>query len=229
MKKICAFCGKKIDALDEQEKQEFFMSVGRPRKQGASQNYFDIWKRVYDYCPVCHYSSIDISSISQNAREFMRSDDFAKLCENKIFDLISEFRTNNILLYTVAGYILEKEGNLFESACAFANASDEFYGEIIYWKSEISEDNCMTDEENALDNKFHLFAEKLYEKSINLLKKHIEIYTSDIKAKILYAGLLSGGTKEQKEMSKQLIKNLLTLELSNEQIEMLNFISKTTY
>ena len=229
MDKKCAYCGKVVNVFDSEEKQQFFIDCGRPRKIGATQNYFDLWKRVYEFCPQCNYTHDNISSISKQAKEFLNSDEFNKICENKIFNEISEFRNNNILPYIIAGYTYEKEGNFFESSCAFANASDEFYGEIIYWEGETLEDGRLNEQDLNLSKKFHMFAEKLYDKSIELLDKYVSVNQNDINGNILYAGLLSGGNQKQKQLSKEVIKNLLALDLTNEQIDMIKFIEKTTY
>lgn len=228
MNKKCANCGSVVNTLDEQQKQEFLVNFGRPKKQGASQNYFDLWKRVYDFCPQCYYTANDLSDISTSAKDFMQGENCKKLKENKIFDYLSEFRPNNILFYVIAGYVFEQEGNYIEACRAFANASDDFYGEIIYWESEVEVNGELQINDKELSAKFHIFAEKLYDKSIEMLKKYIDL-KPDTNAKILYAGLLSGGNQKQKEYSKEYIKNLLLENLSNEQIDMLNFIQKTTY
>ena len=129
-------------------------------------------------------------------------------------------RSNNIFNYVVAGYIFEEEGNFLEAGKAFANASDDFYGEIIYLESDDEDEDFIED--------LRKVAEKIYDKAIDMIKRHCE-NIEDIDSQILLCGLLSGGSEKQKLESKKLINKLLTRTLSSEQKDMILFIHKTTY
>ena len=220
MIKVCAYCKMEVESFKDHEKVEHLEKLGRPKKHGASRNYFDLWKKVYDVCPHCNYCYDDLSVITERGKEFLNSDKYKKIQNNKLFEQLQLLRPNKIYNYMLAGYIYEHEENFLEAGKAFANASDDFYGELIFLEE---------DEDEELLNKLQKIAEKLYDKAIDMLNKHCNLNSDDLNAQIFLCGLLSGGREDQKELSKEMIKKLLTENLSNEQKDMLVFIHKTTY
>jgi hypothetical protein len=230
-KKICACCGKEYDYDNDKSKKEFLEDNGRPIKEGASRDYFDLWNFAVESCPFCSYSALDISAkVSDDVKNFCQSLEYKKELASSVISTLSEYRENTILDYLSFALIKEHLGDLSYAGRAYLQVSDQILKESFFYSQDIQETEDLDDEDEKVLQSFSDLADKYFEKGLSLLKKKIDSsknVSDNLDDLMVYIGSLGSGNEKQLIESNELIIKYSTIDLPPKYKNILTFIKET--
>lgn len=205
--KKCAICGTEF-SFEDSITTNMFMT---PNSEGAKL-YFNLWHFNVEKCPNCGYASKDVSRCVNSS--ITKDKKYEMIPDNKIVKSLSSARPNKLEHYLRASlYYRSIKDKLNESLCNL-QAGDLIYGEMIYWKEYILEDNTKlnTVQNDKTYSEFKAFADELYTQAVKGLKEYLRDNPNDVDYIILLAGTLCDGGKMQKIQGVNMLNKLKTVK-----------------
>lgn len=203
IKKIkCVICGTESLIDDVFDTHPFT----KPVSEGANY-YYNLWHFNVEMCPNCKYASKDIS-ITDN-KEIVLIEDYKNISNNAIIKKLYGARPNRLEHYLRAAKYYESIGDDLNSSICYLQAYDIVYGEIIYWKESIFDNEDGESEQNKIEKEeYTAFADNFYNKGIEYLKSYCKYHDTDYDMFLLLSGFLCDGTEVQRLEGINLIQKL---------------------
>ena len=218
--KKCAVCGNQF-SFDDSITTNVYMT---PNSDGAKL-YFNLWHYNVEKCPNCGYASKDVSKCVNKA--ITKDPQYESVPDNKIVKSLNGARPNKLEHYIRASMYYKSIGDKLNVALCHLQAGDLIYGEMIYWKEYVLDNNSTytTVENKKVYDGFKKFADELYAAAVKELKEYLHENPNDVDNIILLAGTLSDGNKMQKIQGVNLLNKLKTIKgLTNNQKLMIKFL-----
>ncbi len=220
MIKECCVCGYKYTSKGGWENSH---PLTTPHTDGAKL-YFDMWHFQIDVCPECGYASRDISKCVN--KKIIEDEGYLAIDDLPVLKEMSDARPNSIGLYLKAGAYYKSIGETYNEALCYLQASDLVFAEIIYWQQYLFDDSdaYTAYRSKGIYNDFKDFADKFYNRAIELLEEWVKIRPRDVQARLVLAGALSDGNAIQKMRSVKILNAMKTEKITNEQKKVLSFL-----
>ena len=220
MIKECCVCGYKYTHKGGWENSH---PLAVPQTDGAKL-YFNLWHFQIDVCPECGYASRDISECIN--KKIVEDSGYLSINDMPVLQELNSARPNSIGVYLKAGAYYRSIGDMYNEALCYLQASDLVFAEIIYWQQYLfdSSDAFTAYRSKGIYNDFKDFADKFYNRSIELLEEWITKRPKDIDARLVLAGALSDGNAMQKMRSVKMLNGLKTEKITNDQKKILSFL-----